>query len=189
VTRTVWVVMGVLAVGLAIPAALIGKDAKKTKPQQEASRLLRVPTESSRRVIVPPCGTGVPVASIPPDALAKTPGSIAFRFKKGRGDRLVLVPRCRASQGAAPSEGVNLPSAAFVLPVGAQVTAGRGGSAMAGTELVQSQLYIAAHSEIDTIVVPRCIESEKQAEETATGRTLLLKATPSRPRTAIGPPC
>src|SRR5919199_63335 len=65
----------------------------------------------------------------------------------------VLIPRCRASEGAAPSEGVNLPSAAFVLPIGAQVTAGRGGSAQAGTELVQSQLFVPGNSTIKDVVV------------------------------------
>jgi hypothetical protein len=187
VTRTVWVVMGVLVLALAIPAVM--KKEKKSEPHQEASRLVRVPTEVQRRVIVPPCGTGVSVTTIKPDALAKTAGSVAILLKKGRGDRLVLVPRCRASQGAAASEGVNLPSAAFLLPIGAQVTAGRGGSAEAGTELVESQLYIPANSGITTVVVPRCSESKQQAEKTATGRTLLLKAEPKRKNTALGPPC
>ena len=186
-TRTVWIVMAVLALALGIPLAVL-KD-KKSSPHQEVSRLIRVPTERTRRVIIPPCGTGVPVASVKPDSLAKTPGSVAFLLKRGRGDRLVLVPRCRASQDAQPSEGANLPAAAFVLPVGAQVTAGRGGSAQAGTELVQSQLFIPANSSIKDVVVPRCIERRAQAIETATGRTLILKPQPGRKTAAIGPPC
>jgi hypothetical protein len=187
VTRTVWIVMGFLALALAIPGILM-KD-KKSEPHQEVSRLIRVPTERVRRVIVPPCGTGVPVATVRPDVLAKTPGSVAFRLKRGRGDRLVLIPRCRASQDAQPSEGANLPAAAFVLPVGAQVTAGRGGSAQAGTELVQSQLFVPGNSSIVDVVVPRCIERKVQATETATGRTLILKPQPGRKTAAIGPPC
>jgi hypothetical protein len=187
VTRTVWIVMGVLVLALAIPGILM-KDVKSV-PHQEVARLIRVPTEKARRVIVPPCGTGVPVTTAPPATLAKTPGSVAFRLKQGRGDRLVLIPRCRASQSAAPSEGANLPAAAFVLPVGAQVTAGRGGSAEAGTELVQSQLFIPANSSIRDVIVPRCIESKPQAVETATGRTLILKPQPGRKTAAIGPPC
>jgi hypothetical protein len=179
--------MGVLIVAFAVPAALITKET--SKPHQEVSRLIRIPTEKQRRVIIPPCGTGVPVTTARPDILAKTPGTVVFLLKKGRGDRLVLVPRCRASQGAAPSEGVNLPSAAFVLPVGAEVTAGRGGSAQAGTELVQSQLFVPANSTITTVVVTRCIERKPQAVETATGRTLILKPQPERKNAAIGPPC
>jgi hypothetical protein len=187
VTRTVWVVMGLLVLALAIPGILM-KDVKSV-PHQEVSRLVRIPTEKARRVIIPPCGTGVPVTSTKPDSLARTSGSVVFFLKRARGDRLVLVPRCRASQGAAPSEGANLPAAAFVLPIGAQVTAGRGGSAQAGTELVQAQLFVPANSTIKTVVVPRCIESKPQAVETATGRTLILKPAPGKPATAIGPPC
>src|SRR4051812_28318401 len=154
----------------------IAMKKEKTKPKQEASRLLRVPTDRARRVIVPPCGTGTNVAATKADALAKTPGSIAFRLQKETGERLVLVPRCRASLGAAPSEGVNLPSAAFVLPIGAQVTAGRGGSAQAGTEKVESQIAIFANSSIDTIVITRCAESAQEAEKTGTGRTIVIKS-------------
>jgi hypothetical protein len=167
----------------------IAMTKKKTEPKQEASRLVRVPTERTREVIVPPCGTGTNVASTPPQALVKTPGTIAFRLQKNNGDRLVLVPRCRASQGAQPSEGVNLPSAAFILPIGAQVTAGRGGSAQAGTEKVESQLVIPANSTIATIVVTRCLETSQEAQKNATGRTLILNAERGRSDTALAPPC
>jgi hypothetical protein len=167
----------------------IAMKKKTTQPKQEASRLIRVPTERTREVIVPPCGTGTNVAATRPDVLAKTPGTIAFRLQKDNGDRLVLVPRCRASQGSAPSEGVNLPSAAFVLPIGALVTAGRGGSAQAGTEKVESQLVVPANSQITTIVVPRCLETAKEAEKNATGRSLILNAVRGQPAVALGPPC
>jgi hypothetical protein len=181
--------MALLVLLIGIPVAVIKNNEDKTVPHQEVSRLLRVPTDVDRRVIVPPCGTGVPVTSATPDTLAKTAGSVVIVLKKDRGDRLVLVPRCRASQGTAPSEGVNLPAAAFVLPIGAEVTAGRGGSAQAGTELVQSQLYVPANSTITTVVVPRCIERKPQAVETATGRTLILQPQPGRKSAALGPPC
>jgi hypothetical protein len=180
--------MGLLLVGLAVPALLM-EDPMHTEPHQEASRAVLIPTDTARRVVVPPCGTGTPVASKPADALAKTPGSVAIILKAQRGDRIVLVPRCRASQGAQPSEGVNLPSAAFVLPIGARVTAGRGGSAEAGTELVQSQLLVPARSPIKTVVVPRCIESEKEAQKSATGRLEILKPQPGRPGSAVAAPC
>jgi hypothetical protein len=167
----------------------IAMKKKTSEPKQEASRLVRVPTERAREVIVPPCGTGTNVASTKPAALVKTPGTIAFRLGKDDGDRLVLVPRCRASQGAQASEGVNLPSAAFILPIGAQVTAGRGGSAQAGTEKVESQLVVPANSKIETIVVTRCIETSQEAEKSATGRTLILNAARGQPKLALGPPC
>jgi hypothetical protein len=186
-SRTPWVVMVLLVLGLGIGAA--ANTEPEPKPEQEISRAVLVPTESERRIIVPPCGTGVPVASIPPEELAKTPGTVAFKLKEGRGDRIVLVPRCRASQGAAPSEGANVPAAAFVLPVGARVTAGRGGSAEAGTELVHSQLVVPANSEIQTVVVPRCIESKEQGLDTASGRAIILDAQPSQPRVALAGPC
>jgi hypothetical protein len=174
------VVMGGIAIAM---------KKQTTKPKQEASRLIRVPTERAREVIVPPCGTGTNVAATSPQALVKTPGTIAFRLAKDNGDRLVLVPRCRASQGAAASEGVNLPSAAFVLPIGAQVTAGRGGSAQAGTEKVESQLVVPANSTITTIVVTRCLETSQEAEKNATGRSLILAPLPRRKDAALGPPC
>ena len=186
-TRVGWIVMAALIVVLGGIAIAMKKET--TKPKQEASRLVRVPTEREREVIVPPCGTGTNVASTKPEALVKTPGTIAFRLRKNNGDRLVLVPRCRASQGAQPSEGVNLPSAAFILPIGAQVTAGRGGSAQAGTEKVESQLVVPANSSIETIVVTRCIETSQEAEKNATGRTLILNAERGRKDTALGPPC
>jgi hypothetical protein len=187
VTRVAWIVMAGLVVIMGGIAIAMKKQT--SKPQQEAARLVRVPTERDREVIVPPCGTGTNVAATNPRALAKTPGAIAFRLQKGNGDRLVLVPRCRASQGAAPSEGVNLPSAAFILPIGAQVTAGRGGSAEAGAELVESQLVVPANSTIETIVVGGCIETSQEAKKTATGRALILNALPRDPKSALGPPC
>jgi hypothetical protein len=187
VSRVSWIVMAALVVVLGGVAIAMKK--KSTEPKQEASRLVRVPTERAREVIVPPCGTGTNVAATRPDELRKTPGTIAFRLARNHGDRLVLVPRCRASQGAQPSEGVNLPSAAFILPIGAQVTAGRGGSAQAGTEKVESQLVVPANSQIDTVVVPRCLETAQEAQKNATGRALILKAVSEQPTVALGPPC
>jgi hypothetical protein len=187
VTRTVWIVMAALVVILGGVAIAMKK--KTTTPKQEASRLLRVPTDRARRVIVPPCGTGTNVAATKADVLVKTPGTIAFRLQKLTGERLVLVPRCRASQGAAASEGVNLPSAAFILPIGAQVTAGRGGSAQAGTEKVESQIAIFANSPVDTVVIPRCVQTAKEAEKNATGRTIVIKGERGDPKVALAPPC
>ena len=186
-TRVAWAVMiGLIVVMGGIAIAM---KKKSTEPKQEASRLVRVPTERTREVIVPPCGTGTNVAATRPAALVQTPGTVAFRLRRNDGDRLVLVPRCRASQGAQPSEGVNLPSAAFILPIGAQVTAGRGGSAQAGTEKVESQLVVPANSSIETIVVPRCLETAKEAEKNATGRALILDPARKDPKTALAPPC
>ena len=181
--------MAVLALALGGASAYINREQGHTQPQQELARAVLVPTEKEREVIVPPCGTGVPVASTKPAELAKTPGSIDFILRKERGDRIVVVPRCRASQGAQPSEGANLPSAAFVLPIGAHIQAGRAGSAVAGTELVQAQLVIPANSTIKKIVVPRCIESKTEAQKSATGRALILDPQPGQPNAAIGPPC
>ncbi|MEA2448125.1 MAG: hypothetical protein QOG63_57 [Thermoleophilaceae bacterium] len=192
-TRVVWIVMIGLVLALGIPAALMPSDEQimQTFPAQALGRLVLVPTEKTRRIIVPPCGTGVSVATRPPDVLAKTPGSVVFVLQKttATDSRLVLVPRCRASQGAAPSEGAQLPAAAFILPVGANITAGRGGSAEAGTELVQSQLVVTNGSSIADVVVPQCIESEAQARRTATGRALILKPQPGRRSSVVGPPC
>src|SRR4051812_50038446 len=75
--------MGVLVLALAIPA--VRKKEKKSEPHQEASRLVRGPTEGQRRVIVPPCGTGVSGAPVKPDALAQTARSGAVPLKKGPG--------------------------------------------------------------------------------------------------------
>ena len=186
-TRTVWVVMAALIVVLGGTAIAMKK--KKSTPHQEIARAVLVPTEKKRLVLVPPCGTGVPVASTKPAALEETPGTIRILLNAGRGDRILTVPRCQAAQGSQPSEGVNLPSAAFVLPIGAKITAGRGGSAEAGTEKVQSQLVVPANSSIETIVVPRCIESKKQAEKTATGRAIILNPTRAEPKVALAPPC
>jgi hypothetical protein len=186
--KVAFAVMGVLLLALAVPAAL-RENPEHTEPHQELARAVLVPTEKERRVIVPPCGTGVPVASIPPEKLATTSGAISFILKQERGDRIVLVPRCRASKGASPSEGANLPSAAFILPLGARIEAGRGGSVEAGTELVQSQLVVPANSSIETVIVPRCIESKPEATVTATGRALILDPQPGRPKVGLAGPC
>jgi hypothetical protein len=186
-TRTVWVV--ILALILIMGGIAVVNTTVKSVPHQEAARLVRVPTERVREVIVPPCGTGTPVTSTDPKTLAKTPGTIAFFLQKDRGDRLVVLPRCQAAQGAKPSEGTNLPSAAFVLPIGALVTAGRAGSAEAGTEKVESQLVVPANSSIKTIVVTRCLETEQQAQKFATGRSIILNPQRGRPDAALAPPC
>jgi hypothetical protein len=189
VNRTALIVMIVLGLGIGVPAAAIkSQSEKKPKPEQELARAVLVPTEKERRVIVPPCGTGVPLLQRPPDELAETPGTIRFVLHKDRGDRIVLVPRCRAAHGAQTSEGANLPSAAFVLPIAANLDAGRGGSREAGAERVQGQLIIPARSPIKTIVVPRCIESHRAAVKSATGRALVLDPPPERPKVAVGPP-
>ncbi len=185
--RVAFIVM--LALVVVLGGIAIAMKKKTSEPQQEAARLVRVPTEREREVIVPPCGTGTNVGATKPEALVKTPGTIAFRLKRNNGDRLVLVPRCRASQGAQPSEGVNLPSAAFVLPIGAQVTAGRGGSAQAGTEKVESQLVVPANSPIRTIVITRCLETAQEAKKNATGRTLILDPLRARKDATLAPPC
>lgn len=187
-TRTVWVVMAAIILVLGITTAIV-KAPKKSKPGQEIARAVLVPTEQERRVIIPPCGTGVPVASRSPGSLAKTPGSVVFFLQKGRGDRLVVVPRCKAAQGAQPSEGANLPAAAFILPIGAQITAGRAGSAEAGTEKVQAQIVIPANSPIKDVVVTGCIQPKKEAEKTATGRAFIMNPEPGRQTEALAPPC
>jgi hypothetical protein len=192
-TRVVWIVMIGLVLALGIPAAVMKSEEEKmqTFPEQEAARVVLVPTEKTRRIIVPPCGTGTNVTTRSPDNLAKTPGSVVFLLQKttATDTRLVLVPRCRASHGAAPSEGVQLPAAAFILPIGANITAGRGGSAQAGTELVQSQLVVPNASPIVDVVVPGCIESKEQAEKTATGRALILDPQQERREATLAPPC
>jgi hypothetical protein len=191
-TRVVWVVMGVLILALGIPAVLIKSEAEKgTFPEQEAARVVLVPTSKTHRIIVPPCGTGVPVEQTPPAALIETPGVVTFLLRKGTADRdrIVLVPRCRAGQGAEPSEGVALPAAAFVLPTEAQITAGRGGSAEAGTELVQSQLVVPDDSPIENVVVPACIEELEEAKRSASGRAVILDSQRGRRNTALAPPC
>jgi hypothetical protein len=185
-TRTVWVVMIGIALVLGIVAGIANKK-EPTKPQQELARAVLAPANTKLRVIVPPCGTGVPVATQTGDQLAKTPGSVVFLLNANPSGREVVVPRCRASQGAQPSEGVNLPAAAFILPIAANETAGRAGSAEAGTERVQSTVQPLPG--INTIIVGGCIESKQQAEKTATGRTIVVKPVHGRPTEALAPPC
>src|SRR3712207_301972 len=158
-TKVVWIVMLLLIVAIGVPAAAIKQEKDKgTKPKQEIARAVLVPTNVKRQIVVPPCGTGVPVTSTDPAELAKTPGSISFVLKRGRGDRILLIPRCRASQGAAPSEGANLPSAAFLLPVAANLDAGRGGSVEAGAAVRQGAIPGPPHPRIQTRLRPQCIQ-------------------------------
>ena len=192
-TRVVWFVMIALVLALGIPAAIMKSDEEKAKtfPQQEIARAVRVPTDATRRVIVPPCGTGVNLTTRRADALAKTPGAVSFVLPRGAAerDRIVLLPRCRASQGAAPSEGAQLPAAAFILPLEAEISAGRGGSIAAGAEFVESQLVIPPNSPIRNVIVSQCIEGKEQAQHTAVGRSIILDPEKGRKDSALAPPC
>ena len=178
--------MAAIAIVLGVGAA-IKTTSTPTQPQQELARALLVPTDVARRVIVPPCGTGVPVTSRPAGALARTPGSVVFVLSPNNGERIVVVPRCLASQGAHPSPGVELPAAAFVLAIGADLRAGVVGNGQPGTQRIESQYEVPPASSIRNIVITRCIEPKEQAQPT--GRSVILRARPGRPDTALAPPC
>jgi hypothetical protein len=120
--RTVWAVGAAIIALFVIGAVVIGKSSN-TSTINQGTRAVVVPTsDAARTVVVPPCGTGVRVASTDMAALANTTGTTRVGFAQGEGVRIVLVPKCAGGRGAsAGTSGV--PSAVFVPTVRTPVPA------------------------------------------------------------------
>jgi hypothetical protein len=187
--RTAWgAVLGIVAL-LIIGAVVVGKKSSSSSTINQGARAVVVPTaDAARTVLVPPCGTGVKVASADTAALANTTGTTQIGFPQGQGVRIVLVPKCAG--GHAASAGTSgVPSAAFVPMTGTRIPAVKPGSGGSGAPRVadpgsaQSQLTVAAGSPIRTIVVSPC----EKAKVTGPAERL-LSPTPGS-ATAVAPPC
>ena len=187
-TRTVWVVMALLIIGLGVGAAV----QTEPKPQPAAGDRTRAPGPDRDfaqrdRAAVRHRGAG---RDDPAGGAHAHTGHDRLQAEEGarRPDRAdPALPRVAGRR----RERGRQRAVRRVRPPGRArcIEAGRGGSIAAGAELVQSQLFVPANSEIETVVVPRCIESKREAEKTASGRAILLEPQPSRPRVALAGPC
>jgi hypothetical protein len=180
--RTVFYVMGVLAVVLAI-VGTVADSSKKPPPtsflQGGSFRAVVVPTDRPRTVIVTPCDAPAPTTG---EGALTTPGVTTVRIvANASGRRTVLVPRCAAQTGTATNGTANLPSAAFVLKPGEQPTV-QPKPAPTG---VQSQVLVPSDSPASTIVVPPCRAGAKPAGDTA--RQVVVQ--PGAGGTAVAPAC
>jgi hypothetical protein len=186
--RTVWAVALAIVALLVIGAVVIGKSSNSSTINQ-GTRAVVVPTaDAARTVVVPPCGTGVTVASTDTAALANTTGTTQVGLPRGQGVRIVLVPKCGGGRaGSAGTSG--LPSAAFLPMTGTPVPAVKPGSGGSGPPQVadpgsaQSQLTVATGSPIRTIVVSPC----EKAKVAGPAERVLSPTQGSA--TAVAPPC
>jgi hypothetical protein len=186
--RAVWIVGAALVVLFAVAAVVIGKSGSASKINQGTRAVIVSTDDAARTVLVPPCGTGVAVASPNPAAIASTSGTTAVAFPRGQGVRIVLVPKCAGGRGAtAGSSG--LPSAVFVPRAGTPVPPVKPGSEGSGPPQVadpgsaQTHLTVAAGSPVRTIVVSPC-EKTKVA-----GPAERVLAPSGSSATAVAPAC
>ncbi len=158
------------------------------------TRAVVVPTaDSSRMVIVTPCGTGANVLTTNLDVLRHETGTTTFQLPQGQGIRSVLVPACTAGKSGTAGT-TYLPSGAFV-PAGGQVPPiggskqppvgkGKTASPEAGSVVsAQYEVTVPAGSPIKTIVVGPC----EKIKSTTPAQQILIPSGNSS--TAIAPSC
>ena len=118
--KTLFVIMGVVALLFIIGGLAVGKKKKSTEPPLPPgnARALVVPTDDARRtVVVAPCGTDPADTARDAREDENTPNTVRFELPRNGGDRAVLVPDCSPQSGVSGSTS-GLPAAAFILPVG-----------------------------------------------------------------------
>lgn len=176
----VWII-GAGLVLLLVAVSIAASALKGKKPAPKGARALIVPTaDRARTVVVPPCNTGEPVTGATAASQVRTLGATAVQLPRGSGTRVVMIPRCTAGAGTTANPGANLPSAAFVLRIGARVPPDRTG-ALGG---FRSQLIVPTGSQASTIVVPPC------TGEGASGRrAVVLAPRAGQSHTALAPSC
>ena len=185
-------IIGGLIVVFILGAVLATVLKPKPKEGDIGIRSVVVPTaDRPRTVVVPPCGTGVPITARNAATQATTPGATVVTLSEGVLPRTVLVPRCAASAaeaGASPPAPV--PSAVFVLAAGARTAVGTKGVSMKTkkkdkkkTLEPRDQLIVPTASEAEVIVVPTCTGSGRA------GRVDVLQPLPESPTTILAPRC
>ena len=182
----VWAVIGGLILVLLVGGLLVRKSGSSSTVNR-GTRAVIVPTDdAARTLVVPPCGTGAPVASRSAARLRDTTGATTIELPRGQGVRVVLVPRCTAGRGA--SAGTSpLPSALFVAKPGTPLPpvkpGAKGAARVAEPGSAQSQLTVPSGSPIRTIVVAPCERAK------APRPTELLLGVPGGSKTALAPRC
>lgn len=166
-TRIPWIVIGVLIVAMA--GAGIAAKKKKTDPvKTSGSRAAVVPTaDRARTVVVPPCSPPTVINAANASSQIEVPGAVAVTLPVGEPTHTVVVPRCQAKAAPAPGS-ANLPSAAFVLDPGEQVSAedktpAKGNPVASG---IKAQVTLPTGSEVTTVIVPPCQGEAKEVKTT-----------------------
>jgi hypothetical protein len=185
-TRVPWFVM--LGLVLVLGGIALASSTSKTKPSNPGERAVLVPTDRVRTVVVTPCATGVPLTASNAASAQQTDGAITIRLAAGEGLRTVLVPRCTAKAHSTQAASSNLPSAAFVLPVGAKGPSAKGGQGVGISENIEAQLVLPQGSTATTIVVPPC-ERSGGHKKSGSGRVVVLGPLGGRSGLAVAPSC
>src|SRR3954451_7986248 len=156
--RIAFIVGGVLIVLFAIGMVAFGGKKKSTPAAvpPESARVLSVPANRARTVVIPPCNTPVEQTTRNAASGQPTPGATTLRFPAGSGTRYVLIPHCQTD--AVTSNPGNIPSAAYALASGERPPEGQGGSLSAGAFTARTQLILPNGSTATTVVVPPCKE-------------------------------
>jgi hypothetical protein len=155
--RIPFIVGGVLIVLFAIGMVAFGGKKKSTPPPvpPESARVLSVPANRARTVVVPPCNTPVQQTSSAAAKGQTVPGATTFELPRGSGVRFVLVPHCQPKAGVTEDPG-SIPSAAIVLAGGQRPTEAQGGNFSAAGANARTQLILPNGSAARTVVVPPC---------------------------------
>jgi hypothetical protein len=176
------IIIGVLVVLFA--AAGIASQKSKPKPfKTEGSRAVVLPAgDRARFVVVPPCSPPTVITAENASSQISVPGAVAVGIPQGAPPRTVVIPRCGATAAPVPG-GPNVPSAAFVLGPGKQVSAvskvPKGGDPIAYG--INAQITVPTGSPVTTIVARQCDGKAK------TEKTTVLK--PSAGGVAVAPRC
>ena len=183
--RTPAIIIGSLIVFLLIIGVIAKKD-KKAKKAEPGTRAVLVSTaDRARTVVVPPCGTGEQITTRSAEGQLRTLGATAVGLAKGRGVRAVLVPSCPATNAAPSTPSASLPSAAFVLKIGAGVTASNTAKpGAAKSTLAPQEIIVPAGSRARTIVVPPCAKKQEPK-----GSRQVVLAPKGSSSTALAPAC
>lgn len=146
--RSVWIIIGALLFVFVIGSAVGGKSKSKPAPPK--------PLDNARAVLLPG-GDGidrtivVPACNAPPDAAQPDDKAVVLQLTAGETARVVLVPDCIEKRDGAFEESGELPSAAFVLPVGSQSP-----RSPALKVVAETQVLVPHGSRATTVVVAPC---------------------------------
>jgi len=155
--RTVYVIIGVLALLLLIGSSVGGKSksaAAPPKPVDNARAVLVAGGDGvDRTIVVAPCNAA---AESVQDGSAPRPtaNSVALQLPAAPAPRIVLVPDCVEKRSGAFTASKELPAAAFVLPVGSR-TPGSPALKVAA----QTQVLVPRGSRAAIVIVPPCTGS------------------------------
>jgi hypothetical protein len=180
-----WFVMGLIVAVLV--AGGVASEAFKEEPPEpfetKGSRAVVVPTfDRARTVVVPPCSPETQINRANAASQIEVPGAVAVSLPKGPRSRAVVIPRCAAQVAASPGA-PNVPSSAFVLAGGQQVSPSDDPDAPNPvTAGVRQQVTVASGSPVTTIVAAPC-----QGTAEATRTTVLSPE--GNARIAIAPGC